>query len=806
MKKIIERIAPIAFILAVTCLVFFKIFTKGFYPIPGDLLVSFYFPWYSGGWQGYDKWTTHKELINADAIRQIYLWKEFAFAQFKEGQVPLWNPYTFSGQPLLANLQSSVFYPPNAIYFILDAKNSWILLVISQIFFAALFTYLAARSFKLSKLSSLFSALTFSFSSYLVSWLENVNVGHTYIWLPLTFYFINKYFEKFKLRYIFLLAACFSLSIFAGHPQTVIYIILASLLFFIFKIFSEKIKPIYFISYLFAILLSVGVTAIQLLPTIDFYKESPISLPFAKDIFDRSIFPFKNLVSFLASDFFGHPANNNFWGYSYGDFTPYFGVIPLIFTVWAVIKIKGDKNVKFFAIIFVLFILAATKGPITYLVKNLTIPLLDATSPSRFISISLFAGSILSGYGIASLVQNLHEKSYLKQFLKFSIFVLGLYGLLWLFAIFAINFLSPKDTWQINLAVTRRNLILPTLMAFYVFASMSALLFVTSKKIFKIEKLKLILVTGFFVVTIIGGLYYTNKYLPMSPKKFIYPDHPLFYWLKNNSGIDRHYGVDTAHIDYNYQTHYKVYGAEGYDSLRLERYAQLLASIKSGSVPESYLRSDATFPNESSANRSRIFDLLGIKYLIDKDDIPRTGADWHYERYPFEKLTGHWQYDKFQVYRRETVLPRIFLTSNYFVSEDSKETISKIYDQKFDLRTVILEKSPSLDIVSETNSIELPVLEKYSPNEIKIKTGSDQNKLLFISDPHSNGWHAYINGTETPILRAHYAFRAIEVPKGKNQILLRYQPKSFTWGLYITSTTLFLILISASLLIKRKTF
>src|SRR3990167_1300907 len=101
MHKIIKsHIAPIAFIALVTCLIFFKIFTKGLLPIPGDLLVSFYFPYYSGDWDGYNPWTTHKELLGADSIRQIYLWKEFAAQEFKRGQVPLWNPYTFSGQPL----------------------------------------------------------------------------------------------------------------------------------------------------------------------------------------------------------------------------------------------------------------------------------------------------------------------------------------------------------------------------------------------------------------------------------------------------------------------------------------------------------------------------------------------------------------------------------------------------------------------------------------------------------------------------------------------------------------------------------
>src|SRR3990167_3401328 len=191
-KGFIAQILPLLFIFAVTCLIFFKIFLKGLYPVPGDLLVSFYFPWYSGSWEGYNPWTTHKELLNADSIRQIYVWKEFSLNQLKKGEFPLWNPYTFSGQPLAANFQSSPFYPLNFFYFLTESKNAWILLIVSQPFLGGLFMYMSIRSFKVSAIASLFGSIAFMLSSYLITWMENGNISHSYIWLPLIFYAINK--------------------------------------------------------------------------------------------------------------------------------------------------------------------------------------------------------------------------------------------------------------------------------------------------------------------------------------------------------------------------------------------------------------------------------------------------------------------------------------------------------------------------------------------------------------------------------------------------------------------------------------
>ncbi len=41
----------------------------------------------------------------------LKLWVEAV----KAGELPLWNPYSFSGQPLFASLQTGILYPPNLL-------------------------------------------------------------------------------------------------------------------------------------------------------------------------------------------------------------------------------------------------------------------------------------------------------------------------------------------------------------------------------------------------------------------------------------------------------------------------------------------------------------------------------------------------------------------------------------------------------------------------------------------------------------------------------------------------------------------
>ncbi len=788
------KLFAVIFIFLVTCLIFFKVFLRGQYPIPGDLLTSFYFPYYSGGWEGYSPWTTHKELLGADSIRQIYLWKEFAADEFKQGKAPLWNPYTFSGQPLLANFQSSVFYPFNIFYFLTNAKNAWLLLVMIQPLLGGLFMYLLLKSYKLEKWPSIFGSIAFMFSSYLITWMENGNVSHSYVWLPLAFWSINNYFQNSKFNYLLILTASLALSILAGHPQTAIYVYSAVGLYWIFKVLSEKklLVP-KFGAIIFVFLASLLVSAVQIIPTFQFYKISPISLPFSREVFDWGILPYKNLITFFASDFFGHPANNNFWSHSYGDFTPYFGVIPLILSLWGIFNLWKEKFVKFLTLVSVLFIFAAVNGPITWAIRAFQIPLIDATTPSRFISISIFLLIILSSLSLADILKNFDDKKYLKKFIYFQIGIGFIYFLMWAFAQVGAKFMSPKDVWEVNLSVTKRNLILPTFSYLSLFAG--SLIVLLKPKSLKLPiNLKQAFIYGIFAITMLGGVYYTNKFLPTSPKSFIFPDHPIFSWLQDNAGINRFYGGGTAHIDFNFPTHYKVYGAEGYDTLRIERYSQLLASAATGKVPKTYLRSDGVFPTEENGFRKRLFDLLGVKYLLDKEDSPKNAADFHYERFSNDKVKGIWQQDKFQVFQRETVIPRIFQTTRYLVASD-EEIINKIYDPQFDLRTLLLESQPPLDIQSSDQSAVEPEIIKYSPGEIIIKTKLDQNSLLFVSDAHDPNWHVKIDGQTTPLLRAHYAFLSAAVPKGEHTVEFYYQSKSFKTGVHITMASLVMLII-----------
>jgi len=54
---------------------------------------------------------TNRVLANGDILFYFYPYRDYVAEILRSGRIPLWNPYIFSGVPLLANPQTAVLYP-----------------------------------------------------------------------------------------------------------------------------------------------------------------------------------------------------------------------------------------------------------------------------------------------------------------------------------------------------------------------------------------------------------------------------------------------------------------------------------------------------------------------------------------------------------------------------------------------------------------------------------------------------------------------------------------------------------------------
>jgi len=59
---------------------------------------------------------------------------------------------------------------------------------------------------------------------------------------------------------------------------------------------------------------------------------------------------------------------------------------------------------------------------------------------------------------------------------------------------------------------------------------------------------------------------------------------------------------------------------------------------------------------------------------------------------------------------------------------------------------------------------------KNDPNRIGLKIETDTPGFLVRFENFHKGWRAFLNGVQTPIYRADYAFQAVNIPRGKSSL------------------------------------
>src|SRR5258708_26558177 len=108
------------------CVVFFApFFLKYLLPIPSDTIIGLYNPFRDLYAKEYPNGIPYKNFLITDPVRQQYPWRFLALDLEKQIQLPLWNPYSFAGTPLLANFQTATFYPLNILLFIFPIAIGW---------------------------------------------------------------------------------------------------------------------------------------------------------------------------------------------------------------------------------------------------------------------------------------------------------------------------------------------------------------------------------------------------------------------------------------------------------------------------------------------------------------------------------------------------------------------------------------------------------------------------------------------------------------------------------------------------------
>jgi len=122
---------------------------------------------------------------------------------------------------------------------------------------------------------------------------------------------------------------------------------------------------------------------------------------------------------------------------------------------------------------------------------------------------------------------------------------------------------------------------------------------------------------------------------------------------------------------------------------------------------------------------------------------------------------------------------------------DASSVLKRLGDSSFDPEsTVLLEEQPAQPLPSgplETPSTVRITAHKH--NQVTLDVDMADSGFVVLSDAHYPGWNAFVDGQPSPVYRANYLFRAVEVGPGEHWVEYRYQPRSFWIGVGVTLLT-----------------
>ncbi|MBL8134243.1 MAG: oligosaccharide flippase family protein [Anaerolineae bacterium] len=419
----------------------------------------------------YEPYATYREVVKApaipynhlvsDLVLQNFQWKSFLRQQIADREIPLWNPYQFSGIAFLAAGQHSALYPFSLLYYLLDLPAAYGWFTVVQLWLAGAFMFAFARGLGISRAGGAAAAVTYQLAAFFVISAVFPMIIAAAVWLPLLLLMIEYVIRHQPLAgrpvvlpWIAIGAAALGCNILAGHVEITYYTLLvaayyaaARLLFMLWTLRRTGHKAGGLLRELVGrgaalialITLGGALGAVQFIPL---FEAASNNFRAQGAPFDQVLgwaHPLRDAVQFVMPNFYGSPAHHTYfdvfdlrtvslidetvvnaaggrivhteWGMkNYVEAALYVGILPLILAgialldAWGLHRHKGTPHRLILAVL-ALGSLTFMFGLPTYAVLYYTLPGIDQLhSPFRWVFPFTFAVAALAGFGMDAVL------------------------------------------------------------------------------------------------------------------------------------------------------------------------------------------------------------------------------------------------------------------------------------------------------------------------------------------------------------------------------------------------------------------
>jgi hypothetical protein len=743
----------------------------------------------------------------------------------QNGHVPLWNPHAFSGIPLLADGQTAIFYPPNWLLWLLPTAHALTLVILLQFSIAGVGMFAYVRSLRISHLAATVAALTFMFNGFLFARVVHLSILSGAALIPLVFWGFERLLQRRSYGAFVLAVIAVALQAVAGHPQLPIYTAVALGMYTLTIAARQwwrarRVRALLPLAQLAAVY-TVGymLAAIQLLPWIAFARFSPRAAGTTYEFVTGESLRGWDWLLFLFP--YGLGGLRTTWLQSMPEWIlpiylwerlGYVGILPLALAAIGVVHgwrtpQAAQSNVtvhwlhdRYWALLAVsvvaALIAAGNATPFGRLVYALPV-IGRLRGYSRAVVLVSFVLAALAAYGVERLRMP-RQHDYVVVWIG-ALLVTGVAGVLLLAQVLDV---ATTEQWrepmhralfERGLQIENANAYIPLLLAV---AGAAVLWWARTG----LSRLKAGVLLAIIVVDLVGA---ATSFNPTTVPAVFERVPPSVQFLQRDSDQFRVAmfvstdilppDVAQSQLAISWALPYGIDEINGFNSLQPRRYTDVLFGPEVSDVSYGLLRDERLLQPDN-----HLLSMLNVKYIVVQ---PQTAlappADWQ------PVFTD----DTVTIYRNPRWQGRAAFAERVEVVPDAQTVLMRVREPGFDpLHTALVEAgidASTAQRLSHAGNAEVQVA-PVSPNELHIRTQTDAERFLVLSEMWFPGWQAQLDGQPLPIYRTNYLLRGVVVPPGEHIIRMVYRPTSVLVGATTTLATTGALVVGRGVKKKRE--
>jgi len=211
-------------------------------------------------------------LLSGDNLIQSYPLRVLVGTELSHGQWPLWDPFIWSGTPLMTGLNAGAFYPTTLLFAILRPATAWIICQIFASGSVGVGMYLFLRITGPGPWAAFLGALTCAFAGAIAAQGSvHMDMGEGFASLPWMLLAVRRALDDGRWRWCLLLAAGFALLILSGSPEAMLDVTILCVCFGLMRVVVQPSTWSRLVTRVpGGIAVGIGISAVVWLPALRF--------------------------------------------------------------------------------------------------------------------------------------------------------------------------------------------------------------------------------------------------------------------------------------------------------------------------------------------------------------------------------------------------------------------------------------------------------------------------------------------------------------------------------------------------------